>query len=151
MAVRGVIVAVAVAALLVIAANPPAGAKPAQTASHKSKAIRRAAARLANKRFTHFAQSGMSSFDQRLPLCRNKHFIYDTVSSTEGGGDPDVRRVEGRWQVVSAHLGKRVWKARVRGTPEDGSGPITVRFRTNGKRTTIDGRPVIVERSDLCG
>jgi hypothetical protein len=146
------VVAVAVTgALLAIGAGQPAIGEPAQTASSKSKAIRRATARLANKRFTRFVRSGMGSFDQRLHLCRkNRHFIYDTVSSTEGGGDPDVRRAEGRWRVVSAHIKGKVWSARVKGRPSDGSPAISVRIRTTGKRTTIDGNTVIVERSDLC-
>jgi hypothetical protein len=130
---------------------PPARDGVTSAASKKAKAIRRATARLSGKRYTRFTQSGMTSFDQRLHLCADKHFIYDTVSSTEGGiTPPDVRRVEGRWRVTSASINGRVWKARVRGTPSDGSPVIVVKFRTNGRRTTIDGNAVTVERSDLC-
>jgi len=121
----------------------PAAARDEVFAAASAK--RRATRRLSNKRFTRF----VGSFDQRLHLCRDKSFIYDTVSSS-GGGDPDVRRVEGRWRVTSARIRGRRWSARVRGTPDDGSGAISVVIRTNGKRVTIDGNLVIAERSDLC-
>jgi hypothetical protein len=118
-------------------------------AASKAQTIKRVTARLADKSFTRFTQSGSSSFDQRLHLCRSKSFIYDTVSSSEFG-DPDVRRVEGTWRVVSARIKGRVWSARVRGTASDGSGAVTVSIRTDGRRVTVDGLLVFVERSDLC-
>jgi hypothetical protein len=134
--------------LLVLAVGPAAAASSSGAvtgAASKAKTIRRVTARLANTRFTRF----VGSFDQRLHLCRDKSFIYDTVSSSEGS-DPDVRRIEGTWRVTSASIRGRVWKARVRGTPSDGSPEITVSIRTDGSRTTIDGNVVIAERSDLC-
>ena len=129
--------------LLGTAADAPGKASKAQT-------IRRVTARLADQSFTRFTESGSSSFDQRLHLCRNKSFLYDTVGSSSEGGDPDVRRVEGNWRVTSARISGRVWSARVRGTPSDGSGPITVTIRTDGRRVTVDGLLVFVQRSDLC-
>ena len=119
-------------------------------AASKSRTIKRVTARLAGKSFTRFVGSTGGSFDQRLHLCRNKSFIYDTVSSSSGGGDPDVRRTEGCWRVTSARISGRVWSARVRGTPSDGSGAVTVSIRTDGRRVTVDGNLVFVERSDLC-
>ncbi|MEA2444617.1 MAG: hypothetical protein QOJ12_1909 [Thermoleophilales bacterium] len=131
-------------------AASPSGEQGAAAAARQS-TISRVTARLANKRFTRFTQSGMSSFDQRLHLCRDKRFIYDTVSSIEGGiVPPDVRRVEGTWRVISGRISGKVWTARVRGTPSDGSPPLTVRFRTDGKRVTVDGNLASAERSDLC-
>ncbi len=119
-------------------------------AASKAKTIKRVTARLAGKSFTRFTQSGSSSFDQRLHLCRDKSFIYDTVGATDDAGDPDVRRTEGRWRVTSARISGNVWSARVRGTPSDGSGAVTVSIRTDGRRITVDGNLVFAERSDLC-
>lgn len=118
-------------------------------AGSKARTIRRVTSRLANKRFTRFTQSGSSSYDQRLHLCRDRRFIYDTVSSSEGGGG-DPQRTEGTWRVTSASIRGRVWKARVRGTPSGGGGAVVVSIRADGRRTTIDGALVIAERSDLC-
>jgi hypothetical protein len=146
---HGVLVVFAVGAIVPIGASAASSDESAQAASRKSRAIKRVTRRLANKSFTRFTSSGMSSFDQRLHLCRNKHFIYDTVSSSEGGGG-DVQRVEGRWRVVSARITRRGWRARVRGRPDDGSRAVTVRIRKKGRRYTIDGNVVFVERSDLC-
>ena len=134
--------------LLALAPGPAAATTSSAAvtgAASKAKTIRRVTARLGNTRFTRF----VGSFDQRLHLCRDRSFIYDTVSSSEGS-DPDVRRVEGSWRVTSASIRGPVWKARVRGTPSDGSPAITVAIRTDGSRTTIDGNVVIAERSDLC-
>jgi hypothetical protein len=143
--VHGILAVFTVGAVAPIAASTPSTEEEsAQAASRKSRAIKRATRRLANKSFTRFTQSGESSFDQRLHLCRNKHFIYDTVSNG------DVRRVEGRWRVVSARITRRGFRARVRGRPDDGSGAVTVRIRKKGRRYTIDGNVVFVERSDLC-
>ena len=41
-------------------------------------------------------------------------------------------------------------RARVRGTPDDGSEPTTVKITWDGSVTRLDGLEVIVERSDLC-
>lgn len=155
MRLRHVAASVAAGALLAAAqpatAESPSGEQGGAAAARQSTTIRRVTARLADKRFTRFTQSGMSSFDQRLHLCKDKRFIYDTVSSIEGGiVPPDVRRVEGSWRVISAKINGRVWTARVRGTPSDGSPPLTVKFRTDGKRVTVDGNLASAERSDLC-
>jgi hypothetical protein len=142
---RVAVAAAVLSAAVGIAATAPASAEPEPVTAAGAKAIRKATKRLGNKQFTRFTESGMSSFDQRLHLCRDKRFIYDTVSSSG-----DVRRVEGRWRVVSARIRGSAWRARVRGTPSGGSGPIAVLIRTNGRRTTIDGNLVFAERSDLC-
>ena len=120
------IVALAALAVTLVPAADAMAASKAQT-------IKRVQARLADKSFTRFTQTGSSSFDQRLHLCRNKSFIYDTVSSSEFG-DPDVRRVEGSFRVLSARIKGRVWSARVRGTASDGSGSLTVSIRTDGRK-----------------
>jgi hypothetical protein len=41
-------------------------------------------------------------------------------------------------------------RARVRGKPDDGSDPTTVKISWDGSVTRLDGLEVIVERSDLC-
>ena len=38
----------------------------------------------------------------------------------------------------------------MRGTPDDGSDPTTVKITCDGTVTRLDGVEVIVERSDLC-
>jgi hypothetical protein len=119
-------------------------ATPAQTAVHAAGDKQRATKRLKDARFTRFTESGESSFDQRLHLCANKRFIYDTVSSAG-----ITTRTTGRWRVVAASIRRNVWKARVRGRI-DGGGRVTIRIRTAGGRTTINGDLVIADRSDLC-
>jgi hypothetical protein len=127
------------------------GAAPAVAAKKPSQATlkKQATKLLRGNRYTRFVGSVTGgSFDQRLHLCKSGRFIYDTVSNP-GEGDPDVRRVEGRWTVTSATHKGNVWTAKVRGTPDNGSA-LTVRFRKQGKRVTIDGNLVIADRSDLC-
>jgi hypothetical protein len=120
----------------------PAGAeRVSAAASAKVRATRR----LSNKMFTRFTQSGDGSYDQRLHLCRDKSFIYDTQSS---GSDP--QRTEGRWRVTSARIRGRNWSARVRGVPEGGGSPVTVVIRVKRGRVTVNGNLVFVNRSDLC-
>jgi hypothetical protein len=135
------------------AAGPPAAsASDVTTArSKKARTIAKVTARLKNTSFTRFTTSGMSTFDQRLHLCADRSFIYDTVSAIEGGiVDPDVRRVEGTWKVTSASIRGRSMSAKVRGVPNEGGGAITVRIRAQGSRVTIDGNAVSAGRSDLC-
>jgi hypothetical protein len=139
------LVAFALVAGVLLGSAADATARPT-----KAQTIRKVTARLADKSFTRFTSSGSSSFDQRLHLCRNKSFIYDTVGSSSEGGDPDVRRVEGSWRVTSARISGRVWSARVRGVPSDGSGAVTSTIKTDGRRVTVDGLVVFVQRSDLC-
>jgi hypothetical protein len=146
-----VALALAMTGVLLVPAHTLAADGATAARSKKQSDIRRATARLNGTRLTRFTQSGMSSFDQRLHFCGDKSFIYDTVSSIEGGiVDPDVRRVTGHWRVTSAKINGRVCSAKVRGTPDDGSPALTVTVRTDGNRTTVDGNVVIAERSDLC-
>jgi hypothetical protein len=128
----------------------PKSSKKCKKLAAAEKVKRQATALLRGGRFTRFVGSntGSTSFDERLHLCSSGRFVYDTVSST-GVTDPDVRRVEGRWSVLSATHKGNVWTARVRGVPDSGP-PLTVNFRKEGNRVTIDGRLVIAERSDLC-
>jgi hypothetical protein len=130
---------VAVVAAIVIGAN--AAAEPVV---HAAGDKQRATKRLKDARFTRYTESGGSSFDQRLHLCANKRFVYDTVSSAG-----ITTRTTGRWRVVAASIRRNVWKARVRGRV-DGGGRVTIRIRRAGGRTTIDGDLVIADRSDLC-
>jgi hypothetical protein len=128
-------------------------AAPAATAGPKDKA--KARKLLADKVFIRFTETGSvgneSSLDERLHLCRNSDYIFDSVSSVEGL-DPQHTRYTGTWKVVSARIkkgGKR-GSARVRGTPDDGSPPTTIRITFDGNVTRVDGSEVIVEASDLC-
>jgi hypothetical protein len=138
---RGALAAIAVVALIVLAANAMAEPAVQQAAGDRQRATKR----LKDKRFTRYTESGQSSFDQRLHLCANKRFIYDTVSSAG-----ITTRTTGRWRVTRARIDGDVWRARVRGNPDGRGRRVTVRIRTNGRHTTIDGNLVIADRSDLC-
>jgi hypothetical protein len=138
------LIAVLLAALV---AAPAAGAGP------KDKA--KARKMLADKVFIRFTETGSvgneSSLDERLHLCGGGNYIFDSVSSIEGL-DPQHTRYTGTWKVVGAKIkkgGKR-GSARVRGTPEDGSPPTTIRITFDGSVTRVDGSAVIVGASDLC-
>lgn len=118
---------------------PPPAETPAQAAQ-------RATGLLSGGRFTRFA----AGFDQRVHLCTNGRFIYDTVGAGPDGGDPDVRRTEGTWSVEAASSAGNVLTARVRGLADGGQPPLVVTFRYDGQRVTVDGNLWIAERSDLC-
>jgi hypothetical protein len=137
---RAALAAVAVVAAIVVGAR--AAAEPVV---HQAGDRQRATKRLEGKRFTRYTESGSSSYDERLHLCSNRRFIYDTVSSAG-----ITTRTTGRWRVTRARISGRVWRARVRGNPDGAQRPLTIRIRTNGRRTTIDGSLVIADRSDLC-
>jgi hypothetical protein len=140
------------------------GATEAVAAPKKSKctkgdcAKRRAKKLLSGRVFIRFTDTGSagfpSSLDQRLHLCGDTSFIYDSVSYIPGI-EPDldqVIRVTGSWKVTSASMnasGKR-GKAKVKGTPDDGSAPTTVKITWNPSKAQIDGNDVIVQQSDLC-
>jgi hypothetical protein len=117
--------------------------------------IRRATSVLGGKSFTRFVDTGSigvsSSLDQRLHLCRDGRFVFDQVSSLSDVTDPSVTRTTGRWRVISASFSRdgRRGVARVRGIPEQGP-PLVIVIATDGRQTTIDGKLVIVGRSDLC-
>ena len=124
------------------------------TASAAKKDERRARKALANKVFIRFTETGSigneSSLDQRLHLCRGGDYVYDSVSYVQGVSVAH-ERYTGTWKVVSAKVRRNgTGRARVRGTPDDGSDPTTVRISWDGSVTRLDGLEVIVQRSDLC-
>ncbi len=117
-------------------------------------ARRKARRLLANKVFIRFTETGStgneSSLDQRLHLCRGGAYVYDSVSYIPGVSTYS-ERVTGTWKVVGARLKKGGnGSARVKGTPDDGTAPTTVKITFDGSVTRVDGLEVIVERSDLC-
>jgi hypothetical protein len=123
--------------------TPPPPPPPTET---PQQVAQRATAMLNGGRFTRF----VGGFDQRLHLCTNGRFIYDTVSGGGEGTEPQVNRTEGTWSVESASSSGNVITARVRGLPDGGAPPIVVTFRYDGRTLTIDGNLWIAERSDLC-
>jgi hypothetical protein len=123
--------------------RPPTPLPPRET---PQQVAQRATALLNGGRFTRF----VGGFDQRLHLCTNGRFIYDTVSGGGEGTEPQVNRTEGTWSVESASSSGNVITARVRGLPDGGAPPIVVTFRYDGRTLTIDGNLWIAERSDLC-
>ncbi len=124
-------------------AGPAAGAASAAT-------VRRARRLLAGRMFTRFTGSLISgnSFDQRVHLCANGRFISDTVSSLPEVGST-VRRVRGRWRVLSAAFGRRIWRATVRSYP-DGGGRLTLSLRYDGRQLRVGGVLWAIASSDLC-
>jgi hypothetical protein len=124
------------------------------SASAAKKDERRAKKMLADKVFIRFTETGSigneSSLDQRLHLCRSGDYVYDSVSYVQGVSVA-AQRYTGTWKVVSAKVRKNgTGRARVRGRPDDGSDPTTVKITWDGSVTRLDGLEVIVERSDLC-
>jgi hypothetical protein len=110
---------------------------------------RKARKQLADKVLIRFTESATASLDQRLHLCRNGDYVYDSVSDIPEVGTT-VQRFTGTWKVVSARFKKGKTTAKVRGMPDDGSAPTTVKITFDGSTTRLDGAAVIVERSDLC-
>ena len=124
------------------------------TASAAKKDERRARKMLADKVLIRFTETGSigneSSLDQRLHLCRSRDYIYDSVSYVEGVSI-ESERTTGTWKVVGARIRKNgTGRARVRGRPDDGGDPVTIKITFDGEVTRVDGVEVIVERSDLC-
>ena len=143
----------AVAALaLAPAATVDAATKPCT----KGKcAVRKAKKQLRGKVLIRFVETGSigtpSSLDQRLHLCRGGRFIFDTVSDIPGVSTTTTH-TEGGWRVLSARFSRdgRHARARVHGTPDDGSPPLTVKVTADDGVVKVDGNPVIVQRSDQC-
>jgi hypothetical protein len=124
------------------------------TAVAAKKDERRARKMLANKVFIRFTETGSigneSSLDQRLHLCRGGGYVYDSVSYVQGVSIAS-ERTTGTWKVVSARIKKDgTGRARVRGRPDDGGDPYTVKITYDGSVTRIDGLEVIVDTSDVC-
>jgi hypothetical protein len=103
--------------------------------------------------FDRFTEQGVlgDTLDQRLSLCSNGSFVYDTVSYLPETGTTTTNRTTGRWRVLSAQFHRHEALARVGGVPDGGGRPTTVSFvRQSGGRVTIDGLVVSVQRSDVC-
>jgi len=113
--------------------------------------IARATSLLSGKRFTQFVDTGSisvpSSYDQRLHLCGGGRFVFDEVSHLPEV-ETRVARTVGRWRVLSASFSRRRAVARVRGVASGRA--LVVVIASDGRRTTIGGKAVIAERSDLC-
>jgi hypothetical protein len=124
------------------------------TAVAAKKDERRARKMLANKVLIRFTETGSigneSSLDQRLHLCRSGEYVYDSVSYVQGVSIA-AQRYTGSWKVVGAKVRKDgTGRARLRGRPDDGSDPTTIKITWDGSVTRLDGAEVFVERSDLC-
>jgi hypothetical protein len=123
--------------------------------THGACARHRAHKLLADRVFIRFTDTGSignpSSLDQRLHLCRDGSFLYDSVSYIEATGTSS-QRTTGRWRVRSAHLSRNGARgtARVRGTPDGGGPKTTVRIKWTRHGARLDGAEVIVDDSDLC-
>jgi len=149
------------AALILAGASTSAVAAPAGAhASKKSKctkgarAKRRARKLLAGRVFIRFTETGSeSSLDQRLHLCGDDSFVYDSVSRIVGIGPEleDVQRTTGSWSVSRASMNKKGNRgsATVRGAI-DGGGNATIKITWNPSKAQLDGNDVIVDSSDLC-
>ena len=113
--------------------------------------IARATSLLSGKRFTQFVDTGSisvpSSYDQRLHLCGGGRFVFDEVSHLPEVGTR-VARTVGTWRVLSASFSRGRAVARVRGVASGRA--LVVVIASDGRRTTIGGKAVIAERSDLC-
>jgi len=127
-----------------------AGAAAPTSADAKSP-IARTTSLLSGKRFTRFVDTGSmgvsSSYDQRLHLCGGGRFVFDEVSNLPEVGTR-VARTVGRWRVLSASFSRGRAVARVRGVAS--SRALIVVIASDGRRTTIGGKTVVAERSDLC-
>lgn len=113
--------------------------------------IARATSLLSGKRFTRFVDAGSSSvpssYDQRLHLCGGGRLVLDEASNLPEVGSR-VARTVGRWRVLSASFSRGRAVARVRGVAS--ARALVVVIASDGRRTTIGGKAVIAERSDLC-
>ena len=118
-------------------------------------AVRKARSLLRDRVLIRFVETGSigneSSLDQRLHLCGGGRFVYDVVSNVPGAATTQ-QRTEGAWRVLSATFSRngRRARARVRGTPDDGSPALTVTVTVRGSVVRVDGALVAVQRSDLC-
>ena len=143
-------ITIACTALIALAVVPAAS-----NGSSGGSAIARARNLLRGHVYIRFTESGVlgNTLDQRLHLCSSGKFIYDTVSNLPETGSTVTTHVTGRWRVLSAHFAKHglAASARVRGVPDDGSSPLTVRFtRDKHGKIEIDANIVDVQRSDQC-
>ena len=134
----------AIATLPAIIATPAASSK-----SDKQ----RARDLLRGHLYDRFTETGVlgETLDQKLYLCSDGMFIYDTVSFLPDPGTTTTTHATGRWRVISAHFGHGTARARVRGVPDGAGQPTTVTFiRDRRGQVTIDGNLVTVEANDKC-
>jgi hypothetical protein len=91
-----------------------------------------------------------SSLDQRLNLCSDGRYVYDTVSNLPDVG-ATTNRTTGRWKVLWARFSAdgTHGRARIRGMPDNGQ-QLSILVTTDGHTTRVDGRSVDVHRSDVC-
>jgi hypothetical protein len=149
-----VIVAVTLA-LVAGAVTDAATAAPSRCTAGKC-AKKRAKRLLANRVFIKFTQTtgntNYTSLDQRLHLCRDATYVYDSISYIEATGTTSQQRYTGTWKVKRARLspsGKR-GTVRVRGKSDQGGPATTVTISWKSGSARVDGAEVIVEQSDLC-
>lgn len=151
---RILIVAVTLA-LVAGAVTDAATAAPKRCTAGKC-AKKRATKLLADRVFIKFTQTtgntNYTSLDQRLHLCADAGYIYDSVSYIEATGTTSQQRYTGTWKVKSARLSRsgRRGTARVRGEPDEGGPATTVKISWRNGSARVDGAQVTVDRSDLC-
>jgi hypothetical protein len=147
-----------VAVTLVLAAGAvtdAATAAPKHCSAGKC-AKKRAEKLLANRVFIKFTQTtgntNYTSLDQRLHLCRDTSYIYDSVSYIEATGSTSQQRYTGTWKVTRARLSSngRRGTVRVRGESDQGGPATTVKISWKHGSARVDGAEVIVDQSDLC-
>jgi hypothetical protein len=151
------ILIVAVTLVLVAGAvTSVATAAPAKRCTAGKCAKKRAKNLLANRVFIKFTQTtgntNYTSLDQRLHLCRDASYVYDSISYIEATGTTSQQRYTGTWKVKSARLSRngRRGTVRVRGESDQGGPATTVKISWRSGSARVDGAEVIVDRSDLC-
>ena len=151
-----ILIVAATLALFAGAATEAASAAPAKHCTSGKCAKKRVKKLLAGRVLIKFTQTtgntNYTSLDQRLHLCGNGDYIYDSVSYIEATGTTSQQRYTGRWKVKSAHLSRSGNRgaARLKGTPDGGGPATTVRVKWKNGQVRLDGAEVIADRSDLC-
>jgi hypothetical protein len=149
-----VIVAVTLA-LVAGAVTDVATASPKNCTAGKC-AKKRAKKLLANRVFIKFTQTtgdtNSTSLDQRLHLCRDSSYIYDSVSYIEATGTTSQQRYTGTWKVKRARLSRdgNRGTVRLRGESDQGGPATSTKISWRNGTARVDGAEVIVEQSDLC-
>jgi hypothetical protein len=148
-----------VAVTLVMVAGAIADAATAAPGKHCTAgkcAKQRATKLLADRVFIRFTQTtgntNSTSLDQRLHLCGDASYVYDSVSYIEATGTTSQQRYTGTWKVTKARLsrnGKR-GTVRVRGESDQGGPATTVKISWKSGSARLDGAAVIVDQSDVC-
>jgi hypothetical protein len=103
--------------------------------------------------FERFTETGVlgDTLDQRLHLCSDGRFVYDSSSYLPDTGTTTDERTTGRWRVVWAHFGHHSASAQVRGVPDRGGPAIRVTISIDRRgQVRVDGLLVIVSRSEEC-